>query len=134
MQRRAFLGGAAALAVTPFIGSSLGALAHDATPEASPAVAPVLPVTYTDDSGTEVTITDVSRIIPLNGDLAEIVWAVGLGDNVAAVDISATYPEAATKLPQIGYMLALNAWCSAMSVSCSRPKGSSRSRRPACRW
>lgn len=109
MQRRAFLGGAAALAVTPFIGSSLSALAHDATPEASPAAAPVLPVTYTDDSGTEVTITDVSRIIPLNGDLAEIVWTVGLGDNVVAVDISATYPEEATKLPQIGYMLALNA-------------------------
>ena len=54
MQRRAFLGGAAALAVTPFVGSSFRALAHDATPEASPAAAPVLPVTYTDDSGAEV--------------------------------------------------------------------------------
>ncbi len=109
MQRRAFLGGAAALAVTPFVGSSFRALAHDATPEASPAAAPVLPVTYTDDSGAEVTITDVSRIIPLNGDLAEIVWALGLGDDVVAVDLSATYPEEAKSKPSIGYQLQLSA-------------------------
>jgi iron complex transport system substrate-binding protein len=107
MQRRAFLGGAAALAVTPFVGSSLRAFAQ-ATPEASPAAAPVLPVTFTDDSGAEVTITDISRIIPLNGDLAEIVWALGLGDNVVAVDLSATYPEEATTKPSIGYQLQLN--------------------------
>jgi iron complex transport system substrate-binding protein len=109
MQRRAFLGGAAALAVTPFVGSSFRVLAHDATPEASPAAAPVLPVTYTDDSGAEVTITDVSRIIPLNGDLAEIVWALGLGDDVVAVDLSATYPEEAKSKPSIGYQLQLSA-------------------------
>jgi iron complex transport system substrate-binding protein len=108
MQRRAFLGGAAALAVTPFVSSSFSAFAHDATPEASPAVAPVLPVTYTDDFGAEVTITDVSRIIPLNGDLAEIVWALGLGDDVVAVDLSATYPEEAKSKPSIGYQLQLS--------------------------
>jgi iron complex transport system substrate-binding protein len=108
MQRRAFLGGAAALAITPFVGSTLRASAHDATPEASPAATPALPVVFTDDSGTEVTITDVSRIIPLNGDLAEIVWALGLGDNVVAVDLSATYPEEATTKPSIGYQLQLN--------------------------
>jgi len=78
MQRRAFLGGAAALAITPFVGSTLRASANDATPEASPAATPVLPVVTMDDSGAEVTITDVSRIIPLNGDLAEIVWRLAL--------------------------------------------------------
>jgi iron complex transport system substrate-binding protein len=108
MQRRAFLGGAAALAITPFVGSTLRASAHDATPEASPAATPVLPVVSLDDSGAEVTITDVSRIIPLNGDLAEIVWALGLGDNVVAVDLSATYPEEAKSKPSIGYQLQLN--------------------------
>jgi len=33
-----------------------------------------LPVTVTDANGTEVTITDISRIVPLSGDIAEIVW------------------------------------------------------------
>jgi iron complex transport system substrate-binding protein len=40
-------------------------------------VPPRLPVTVTDKDGRAVTISDVSRIIPLNGDLTEIVWARG---------------------------------------------------------
>ena len=32
---------------------------------------------------------------PVNGDLAEVVYALGLGDQVVATDISATYPPAA---------------------------------------
>lgn len=108
MHRRALLGGAAALAISPFLASSLGALAQDATPAAPPAVEPVLPVTFTDDSGAEVTITDVSRIIPINGDLTEIVWTLGLGDNIAAVDLSATYPPEMADKPKIGLMLNVN--------------------------
>ncbi|MGH2551767.1 MAG: heme/hemin ABC transporter substrate-binding protein, partial [Thermomicrobiales bacterium] len=67
------------------------------------------PTTFTDGTGTEVTVTDVSRIIPLNGDIAEVIWALGLGENVVAVDVSATYPAATQDLPSIGYQLALNA-------------------------
>lgn len=78
-----------------------------ATPAPEPE--PVLPVTVVDDTGASVTVTDVSRIIPVNGDLAEVVWALGLGDNVVATDISATYPAAADASPKIGYQRALAA-------------------------
>lgn len=70
---------------------------------------PKLPVTVQDKDGKAVTITDVSRIIPLNGDVAEIVFALGLGKNVVATDISATYPPEAAALPKIGYQRTLNA-------------------------
>lgn len=79
--------------------------AVDTTPE----VAPVLPVTVVDDTGESITVTDASRIIPVNGDLAEVVWALGLGDNVVATDISATYPAAADATAKIGYQRALTA-------------------------
>jgi iron complex transport system substrate-binding protein len=111
MQRRAFIGGSLALAASPILGKALTAAAHDATPEASPMAAPSpqLPITFTDGTGAEVTVTDVSRIIPLNGDIAEVIWALGLGGNVVAADVSATYPPEAQQLPSIGYQLALNA-------------------------
>ncbi len=87
--------------------------AAQATPDASPVAevaTPKLPVTVTDVNGDDVTVTDVSRIVPLNGDLAEIVWALGLGDNVVGVDVSATYPPDATgPLPKIGYQRTLAA-------------------------
>lgn len=82
-------------------GSSSGAL----TPEA----APVMPVTITDAGGKTVTITSAQRIIPLDGDIAEVVFALGLGDNVVATDLSATYPPEADAKPEIGYQRALAA-------------------------
>jgi iron complex transport system substrate-binding protein len=59
--------------------------AHAGTPAAPTAVAaatPELPVTVQDHAGRSVTVTDISRIIPLNGEVAEIVYALGLGENV----------------------------------------------------
>lgn len=47
------------------------------------------------------------RIIPVNGDLAEVVYALGLGDQVVATDISATYPPEAEDTPKIGYQRTL---------------------------
>lgn len=84
------------------------ALAQDASPMASP-VAAVLPVTVTDANGNEVTVTDVSRIVPLSGDIAEIVWDLGLGANIVAVDVSATFPPPLLALPKVGYERVLNA-------------------------
>ena len=87
-----------------------GAQATPVADSTTDAPTPQLPVTVTDTNGDEVTVTDISRIVPLNGDLAEIVWALGLGDNVVGVDVSATYPPEATgPLPKIGYQRALSA-------------------------
>ncbi|MCQ3808116.1 MAG: ABC transporter substrate-binding protein [Acidimicrobiia bacterium] len=77
--------------------------------EASTGDDPVLPVTVTDETGAEVTVNSVKRIIPLDGDVAEVVFALGLGDNVVATDLSATYPPEADALPEIGYQRALSA-------------------------
>lgn len=91
-------------------GASPAAVAAATTaPITIPPAAPRLPVTVTDKDGRSVTVTDVSRIIPLNGDIAEVVWALGLGDRVVATDISATYPAEARERPKIGYQRQLAA-------------------------
>ena len=68
---------------------------------------PILPVTVIDHIGNTVTINSVERIIPLDGSVAEVVFALNLGDNVVATDRSATWPPEASELPQIGYQRSL---------------------------
>lgn len=69
---------------------------------------PHLPVTVMDETGASITVESIERIIPLDGDIAEVVFALGLGDRVVATDLSATYPPEADELPQIGYQGALS--------------------------
>lgn len=46
----------------------------------------------------------------MNGDIAETVWALGLGDRVVGVAVSVTYPAGAAAHPKkIGYARDLNA-------------------------
>lgn len=55
-------------------------------------------------------MTSVERIVSLNGDITEIIFALGLGDAVVGVDSSATYPPERTRsLPNIGYQRRLSA-------------------------
>lgn len=61
---------------------------------------PKLPVTVDSSDGREVTVEDASRILPLNGGIAEIVFTLGLGDKVVGRDITATFEEAKS-LPQV---------------------------------
>lgn len=51
--------------------------------------------TFTGADGVETTIEDTSRIVSLNGDITEIIYELGLGENVVAVDVTTTYPEEA---------------------------------------
>ena len=46
---------------------------------------------------------DTSRIVSLNGTVTEILIELGLQDNLVGVDISSTYPEELSELPNIGY-------------------------------
>ncbi len=78
-------------------------------PPTSEPWSPQLPSSITDAEGNEVMVTDISRIVVLNGDFAEVVFALGLGDNVVAVDVSATYPPSAAQLPKVGYQRSLSA-------------------------
>ncbi|MFQ5556488.1 MAG: hemin ABC transporter substrate-binding protein [Acidimicrobiales bacterium] len=79
-----------------------------ASGSASEGLIPPDPVTVVDATGRETTVDSVERIIPLDGDVAEVVFALGMGDRVVATDLSATYPPEADALPEIGYQRALS--------------------------
>lgn len=59
--------------------------------------------------GVAASIADTSRIVSLNGDLTEVVFALGAGDRVVGIDLTTTYPAAAAELPDIGLARDLNA-------------------------
>ncbi len=44
-----------------------------------------------------------TRVVSLGGTVTEIVYALGAGERLVGVDDSSIYPEAATRLPKVGY-------------------------------
>lgn len=65
--------------------------------------------TVRDTDGRDVKITDTTRIVTIGGAVTEIVFALGHGDRVVAVDQTSSYPPAANGKPNVGYMRALSA-------------------------
>lgn len=53
--------------------------------------------------------TSGERIIAVSGDVTEIVYALGLGPQLIAVDDTSSYPAAAEALPHVGYFRQLAA-------------------------
>lgn len=49
------------------------------------------------------------RLVTLGGPTTQIIFALGLGSNIVAVDQSSTQPVEATKLPQVGYIRSVSA-------------------------
>jgi len=47
---------------------------------------------------------DVSRIVSVGGTITEIIYALGEESRLVGRDSTSTYPEAARKLPDVGYM------------------------------
>jgi len=58
--------------------------------------------TFVGIDGVQSDISDTSRIVALNGDLTETIFALGAGDRVVGIDLTTTYPEAAVGLPSVG--------------------------------
>ena len=52
--------------------------------------------------GVATDITDISRIVSLTGDITEVIFELGLGGNVVAVDITTTYPPEANDIKRAG--------------------------------
>ncbi|AZO37846.1 hemin ABC transporter substrate-binding protein [Mesorhizobium sp. M2A.F.Ca.ET.037.01.1.1] len=59
------------------------------------------------EEGTTV-FSDTSRIASIGGSITEILYALGEEGRLVARDSTSTYPEAAAKLPDVGYMRALS--------------------------
>lgn len=78
------------------VGPSTALLAESEIPVPDVAPDPALPVTLTDMQGTEVTVTDTSRILALDvyGTTSRIVYELGLGDSLVGRDASSSFPEA----------------------------------------
>lgn len=49
------------------------------------------------------------RVVSVGGGLTEIVYALGAGDRLVAVDSTSSWPAAAAALPRVGYMRQLSA-------------------------
>ncbi|WP_205712078.1 heme/hemin ABC transporter substrate-binding protein [Euzebya rosea] len=60
-----------------------------------PEPTPTLPVTVTSADGATVEVADASRILPLSGGVAEVVYSLGLGESMVGRDEQATFPEVA---------------------------------------
>lgn len=78
-------------------GPTSATFADDAIHPVADAPTPQLPVTVESADGRQVEVTDASRIIPVDlyGTLGEIVYSLGLGDNVVGRDLPTGFPEAA---------------------------------------
>lgn len=100
-----------AVLVASLLAACTGAGGGDATESAATSPTPV-PTTVGADNPPgptgEAGARSIERIVPVDGDLTEIVFALGLGGRVIATDLSATYPPEAAALPDIGYQRALN--------------------------
>jgi len=94
VSRRTLLGGGATLAA----GAWLGALFPHALIGAAHAA-----------TDAPVAKDGPKRVIVAGGALTEIVYALGAQNRVIANDLTSLYPEAATKLPKIGYLRTLSA-------------------------
>jgi iron complex transport system substrate-binding protein len=65
--------------------------------------------TTTDAGGRSVSIADSSRIISVGGDVTEILYQLGVGDRIVAVDTTSQYPpEALATKKSVGYLRALS--------------------------
>lgn len=108
MKARLFCAAAALVALAVAGGASART---DATPAPAPVERnPMLPTRVQDVNGNTVVIRNVSRIVPLNGDIAETIFTLGLTSRVVGVDTSALYPKKTVdKLPKIGYQRRLSA-------------------------
>jgi iron complex transport system substrate-binding protein len=61
-----------------------------------------------DASGRTIEIADTSRIVTIGGAVTEIVYALGFGDRVVAVDLTSTFPAETKSRPSVGYMRSLS--------------------------
>jgi len=90
--------------VMVIIASACGADTDDAaTPDTAAIATPGLPYTYLGPDGVASTIDSAARIVTLSGEFSEIVWELGLGENLVGVDLSSDFPADEMRIkPKVG--------------------------------
>lgn len=80
-----------------YVGPTTALMSKEATLEPVGNPESQLPVTVTDMQGTEVTVTDTSRVLAIDmyGTTSRIVYRLGLGDSLVGRDTSTNFPEIA---------------------------------------
>lgn len=69
----------------------------------APFAAPAHASGLTDALGRDVGVVDAGRILTLGSDVTEIVYGLGAGDRVVAVDRGSRFPQATATKPNVGY-------------------------------
>ena len=83
----------------------------DPAPETTAPVATVAEPsgTIVGADGVKTDITDPSRIVSMAGDITEIIFELGYGDNVVGIDVTTVYPPEAASLQIVGVGRFMNA-------------------------
>ena len=86
------------------IASACGADGDDASsPDTAAIATPGLPYTYLGPDGVASTVDSAARIVTLSGEFSEIVWELGLGENLVGVDLSSDFPADEMRIkPKVG--------------------------------
>ena len=75
----------------------------------SSAVAFGATVTVKDAAGRMVVVNDASRIVSIGGAVTEILYALGVSNQIAAVDVTSVFPaQVLNEKPNVGYMRQLS--------------------------
>ncbi|MBU1228146.1 MAG: ABC transporter substrate-binding protein [Actinobacteria bacterium] len=90
------------IVVLAVVTAGCGGASEQVTGDTTAIPTPGLPVTYQGPDGVSTTVESAARIVTLSGEFTETVFALGLGANVVAVDLSSVYPDEALGLPKIG--------------------------------
>ncbi|HLX02927.1 MAG TPA: helical backbone metal receptor [Trinickia sp.] len=95
--RRAFVGGSGAAAVALCVGGAGGLAAAGRAIAGEP------------QQQDKTASSDARRVVVIGGALAEIAYALNAQARLVGADTTCTYPDAARKLPKVGYQRALSA-------------------------
>ena len=94
----------AGLLATTLVASACGGDIDSRPAPVTAAIAtPGLPRVYTGPDGVSSTVESAARIVTLSGDFSEIIWDLGLGENLVGVDLSSDFPaEEMRSKPKVG--------------------------------
>lgn len=100
--QRSFRAGIGILAVAVVASACGGEGGDESGPMTAALPTPGLPRSYEGPDGVISTVESAARIVTLSGDFSEIIWDLGMGDNLVGVDLSSDFPDDMRFKPKVG--------------------------------